>query len=170
MQNQSKRTSPTSRREFLTQATIVTTGMVIASQAVIGAPTILKYLGKPNSKINGVQIGTISYSFRSLPSDAEQILKYCIDCNISAIELMGNTAEPFAGAPHTSTDPRRAGPPAQRPQPTPEEEAENQRKAKEIADWRASVSMDKFIQLKKMYTDAGISIYAWKPAALGEKN
>ena len=30
--------------------------------------------------------------------------------------------------------------------------------------------MEKFTQLRKMYNDAGISIYAWKPAALGEKN
>jgi sugar phosphate isomerase/epimerase len=30
--------------------------------------------------------------------------------------------------------------------------------------------MDKFKQLRKMYNDAGVSIYAWKPGALGEKN
>ena len=30
---------------------------------------------KPNSKFNGVQIGAITYSFRSMPSSAEDILK-----------------------------------------------------------------------------------------------
>ena len=30
--------------------------------------------------------------------------------------------------------------------------------------------MDKFEQLKKMYKDAGVSIYAYKPSALGENN
>jgi sugar phosphate isomerase/epimerase len=159
-----------SRRDFIAKASLATAGITLASHAVNSAPSILKYFGKPNSKFNGIQIGTISYSFRSLPSNAEQILKYCVDCNISAIELMGNTAEAFAGAPHTSTEPRIGSPPAQRATPTPEEVAENERKAKEIADWRASVSTDKFVQLKKMYNEAGVSIYAWKPAALGEKN
>jgi sugar phosphate isomerase/epimerase len=45
---------------------------------------------KPNSKIHGVQIGTITYSFRSMPDQSgEATLKYCVDSGISAIELMG---------------------------------------------------------------------------------
>ncbi len=159
-----------SRREFIGNTALAVTGIAFASQSVIGSPAIVRNLGKPNSKFNGVQIGVISYSFRSLPSNAEQILKYCIDCNISAIELMGNTAEAFAGAPHTSTEPRPAGTGGGRQQETPEQLAERQQKAKEIAEWRSSVSMDKFTQLRKMYNDAGVSIYAWKPSALGEKN
>jgi sugar phosphate isomerase/epimerase len=47
---------------------------------------------------------------------------------------------------------------------------EKVQRAKEIADWRASVAMDKFEQLRKMYKDAGVSIYAWKPSALSENN
>lgn len=158
-----------SRREFLGKSAIAVTGIALTSHAVMGAPSILRSLGKPDSKFNGIQIGTISYSFRSLPCNAEQLLKYCLDCNVSAIELMGNTAEGFAGAPHTSTEPRpvSSGP---RAQPTLEEEAEQLQKTKEIAIWRSNVSMDKFIQLRKMYNDAGVSIYAWKPSALGEKN
>ena len=39
-----------------------------------------------------------------------------------------------------------------------------------MADWRAGVSMDKFKELRKLYNDAGITIYAWKPNALGAKN
>lgn len=146
-------------------------GIILASQTVSGFPAILKGLGKPNSKFNGVQIGTITYSFRSLPVNAEQVLQYCIDANVSAIELMGNTAEAFAGAPHTTTEPRQFPPPGTpRPQLTPEQEAEQKARANEIAAWRSSVSMDKFEQLRKMYKDAGISIYAYKPNALGEKN
>src|SRR5512140_3367159 len=56
-------------------------------------------LAKPNSNFNGVQIGTITYSFRSLPSSAEEVLKYCVDCGISGIELMSNVAESYAGSP-----------------------------------------------------------------------
>jgi sugar phosphate isomerase/epimerase len=55
---------------------------------------------KPNSLIDGVQIGTITYSYRSLPDQsAEATLKYVVDSGISAIELMGGPVESFAGAP-----------------------------------------------------------------------
>lgn len=157
-----------SRREFIEKSALALGGLSVITPSLIGAPAILKNLGKPNSRFGGVQIGAISYSFRSLPCNAEQLLKYCVDCNISAIELMGNTAEAFAGAPHTSTEPRVGGGPRQ--QQTPEQQAEQEQKAKEIAKWRASASMEKFVQLRKMYNEAGVSIYAWKPGALGEKN
>jgi len=44
-------------------------------------------------------------------------------------------------------------------------EMEIQRKNfdQEMATWRTSVTMDKFIELKKMYLDAGVQIYAFKP-------
>ena len=99
-----------SRRSFLTKSTAMLSGLVIGSSS-LAAPAIIRSLQKPNSKFDGVQIGVITYSFRSLPSNAEQILKYCLDCNINAVELMGNTGEAFAGAPHTSTEPR-VGPPS----------------------------------------------------------
>ena len=54
---------------------------------------------KPNSNFGGVQIGVITYSFRALPGSAEETLKYCVECGISAIELMSNVAESYAGAP-----------------------------------------------------------------------
>jgi sugar phosphate isomerase/epimerase len=54
---------------------------------------------KPNSTFGGVQIGIITYSFRSLPSSAEETLKYCVECGIDGIELMSNVAESYAGAP-----------------------------------------------------------------------
>lgn len=165
------RHSSLSRRAFIEKSALAATGLVIGSQQIFGAPAILKNLGKPNSKFNGVQLGVITYSFRSLPSNAEQILKYCLDANVSAIELMGTTGEAFAGAPNSSTEPRPPFVPGQpRPEPTPEQKAEQAAKAEEIAKWRATVSMEKFVQLRKMYSDAGVSIYAWKPNALGEKS
>jgi sugar phosphate isomerase/epimerase len=55
---------------------------------------------RPNSKIEGVQIGAITYSFRSMPDQsAEATLKYTLESGISAIELMGGPVESFAGAP-----------------------------------------------------------------------
>lgn len=153
-----------SRRQFIGRTAAAVSGIALAANPVFGAPAIIRNLGKPNSKFNGVQIGAITYSFRSLPGDAEQILKYCVDCNISAIELMGPTAEQFAGAPHASTTPMTPG---QRPRLSDEE---REARSKDLASWRAKVSMDKFEQLRKMYKDAGVSIYAYKPSALGEGN
>src|SRR5687768_1483868 len=96
-----------SRRQFLGTTVLAVAGLAAAAEPAFGIPAYIKNLGKPNSLINGVQIGVISYSWRSLPSRAEQILQYCIDCNISAIELMGPAAETFAGAPEAP--PRPAG-------------------------------------------------------------
>lgn len=158
------------RRQFIKKGSATLSVVALSSGALRGAPAIIRNYGKPDSKFAGVQIGVISYSFRSLPCNAEQLLKYCIDCNISAIELMGNTGEAFAGAPHAVTEPMKFTPGQPRPQRTPEQEAEQQRKDQETAAWRAKVSMDAFTRLRKMYNDAGVSIYAWKPGALGEKN
>jgi len=162
MKDAHKKIISLSRRQFLTRTGVAVAGLAMASSPVTGAPAIIRNLGKPNSKFNGVQIGAITYSWRSLPSNAEQVLKYCIDCNVSAIELMGPTAEAFAGAPNTTTEPMKG-----RPQYSDEERTA---RAKQLADWRSSVSMDKFEQLRKMYKDAGVSIYAYKPSALSENN
>jgi hypothetical protein len=41
---------------------------------------------KPNSLFNGVQIGTITYSYRSMPDQsAEATLQYIVDSGISAV-------------------------------------------------------------------------------------
>lgn len=157
-----------SRRQFLVTSSFAAAGVALFAGSAFGMPAYIKNLGKPNSLFNGVQIGAITYSWRSMPGSAEQILQYCIDCNVSAIELMGPTGESFAGAP--VAPPRPAGTPGQRPQFTPEQQAAQDEYNVKLAEWRAKVPMDKFVQLAKMYKDAGVSIYAFKPSALGEKN
>ncbi|WP_149243352.1 sugar phosphate isomerase/epimerase family protein [Dyadobacter sp. 32] len=154
-----------SRREFLSGSILAAAGLGLVSLPSFGMPAYIKNLGKPNSLFNGVQIGVISYSWRSMPSSAEQVLQYCIDANISAIELMGPSGESFAGAPEAPSRPT-----GQRSQWTAEQKAEADAYSKKLADWRASVSMNKFIQLRKMYNDAGVKIYAFKPSALGSNN
>src|SRR5690349_15581016 len=164
------KTEKINRRSFVGRVAATGVGIALASPS-FGFPTILRNLGKPDSKINGVQLGCITYSFRSLKTDAESVLKYCVDSGISAIELMGGTAEAFAGAPHTSTEPMAPFRPGQqRTEPTPEQKAERAQKAKDIATWRTSVGMEKFEQLRKMFKDAGVSIYAYKPNAFGVNN
>jgi sugar phosphate isomerase/epimerase len=81
--------------------------IALATATLPLAPWKLMAAAKPNSTFGGVQIGIITYSFRSLPSSAEQVLQYCLDCGISGIELMSNVAESYAGAPQSG---RGAGP------------------------------------------------------------
>jgi sugar phosphate isomerase/epimerase len=120
---------------------------------------------KPNSILNGVHIGTITYSYRSmLDQSAEALLRYIVASGISEIELMGQPAEQFAGAPQTA---RGGGRGRGRGQPlTPEQQAAQQavqREAQETTKrWRLSASMDRYKQLRRMYNDAGVTIYALK--------
>ncbi|MFP6581428.1 MAG: sugar phosphate isomerase/epimerase [Candidatus Hydrogenedentota bacterium] len=61
---------------------------------------------KPDSNYNGVQIGAITYSYRSMPSTAEDLLGYLVQNGLSSVELMGGPAEEFAKrhTPETGVD------------------------------------------------------------------
>ena len=135
MQNQK---TTLSRRTFL--------GSTAALAACSWMPATARAAAKPDSCFGGVQIGVITYSYRSLPGSAEDILKYVTQCGISSIELMGGPAEQFAGAP--------AG--------------KGNKKA--LLDWRLSASMDKFKALRKMYNDAGVNIHIVKFGDIGNAN
>lgn len=122
---------------------------------------------KPNSLINGVQIGTITYSFRSMPSTADDILNYVVDCGISSIELMGEPAEQFAGAPVLERPPF-----PRRGEEITEEQRAQFRAAREAQaaatrEWRLSASMGQFEALRKKYNDAGVNIHIIKFGDIG---
>jgi sugar phosphate isomerase/epimerase len=123
-----------SRRRFLAAAA---SSAALGMRAGATAPA-----ARPDSRVRGVQIGVITYSFRELPDQsAAAMLRYCLECGISAIELMGEPAEAYAGLPAEARE---------RPQ---------------IAAWREHAGMEKFAQLRRMYNAAGVRIYAFKPSA-----
>ncbi len=177
-----KKSTSFSRRQFLTTSSMVAAGLAVSTRKVIGAPAILHYSGKQDSLIQGVQIGVITYSFRTLPDQsAEATLQYVRDCGISAIELMGDPAESFAGMPENPMDRgtyfqlMRKSRSGETLTDDEKKEMEDMRARmedynKQVAQWRASVSMDKFAQVKKMYADGGVRIYAFKPSAFGQNN
>ncbi|HOO99792.1 MAG TPA: sugar phosphate isomerase/epimerase [Bacteroidales bacterium] len=146
-----------SRRKFIT----MTAGA--ASLALIPFDISSAYLagagqGKPDSKFGGVQIGAITYSWRSMSPTAEDTLKYCIDCGISSIELMSNTIELYAGIPQAPPRlPREAG---------EEQRAAYQKASAEVREkqrhWRTTVAMTRFEELRKMYKKAGVKIHIAK--------
>jgi len=200
------------RREFgkLAIAGLPAAAVLGSSESIFGA---FAQAAKPNSLFNGVQIGTITYSYRSMTDQsAEATLKYILDSGISAVEIMGGPVESFAGAPRPEGrgggaglagggrgPGGRAGAPAEIPpgaktgswngvtcvipeegarggggggrgrgnpaDMTPEQaaaQAAQQEQEKKLKEWRTTVSMEPFKNLRKMYNDAGVSIYAWK--------
>jgi len=53
----------------------------------------------PCSKFGGVQVGVITYSYRSMPDkSAEAVLAQVVGSSINSIELMGDVVEKYAGA------------------------------------------------------------------------
>ncbi len=81
-----------SRRTFLGGAAALAASSMMPGRSLAAAGA------KPDSNFNGVQIGVITYSFRSMPGSAEDLLKYLTQCGISSVELMGGPAEQFAKA------------------------------------------------------------------------
>jgi len=150
-----------SRRAFLIKGSLASLGLVISGTNAWSKTFFLAE--KPNSKFFGVQIGVITYSFRSMPANAQQLLDYITKSGLSAIELMGDAVEAFAGKPIMDHDVHGQS-------PTKEQKMHLDAYAKKVADWRSGVPMDKFREIKKMYNKAGVDIYAFKPDALGSNN
>jgi sugar phosphate isomerase/epimerase len=214
-----------SRREFgkLALAGLPAAAMIARGESIFGA---FAAQSKPNSLIEGVQVGTITYSYRQMVADqsAEATLKYILDSGISAVEIMGGPVESFAGAPaapargggpgaaggrgggrgpgggRAAFDPNNLPPGTKLGEwhgqqcavpieggegggragltagpggggrrgggdMTPEQQAAvaaQQEYNDKLKAWRTTVSMDPFKKLRKMYNDAGVSIYAWK--------
>ncbi|MGB5171231.1 MAG: TIM barrel protein [Eudoraea sp.] len=171
-----------SRRRFIGTSVGFAAATAVRGSSLFVGPSILESQNKPNSLIKGVQIGVITYSFRSMPDQsAEATLKYVVDCGINAIELMGDPAETYAGKPENPVNPRdyyalrrskRAGETLSAAQEKEFAEMEDKMAAhsQEVAQWRSTVPMDKFVELRKMYNDAGVTIYAFKPRAFGMNN
>jgi len=135
-----------SRRDF---------GKLVAA----GLPLSLVLRARADSKINGVQIGAITYSFRTM-SNPEDIIAAYKTLGLSEVELMSNHAEALAGAP--PAPPFSGGGRGRGQQMTDEQRAAADKSRQERADtmkkWRASVSMDKFKDVTRKFNDAGVDV------------
>jgi sugar phosphate isomerase/epimerase len=149
-----------SRRRFL--GTAAAASALAAMPFNYGFSAISNSLSgaKPNSKFGGVQIGAITYSWRSMPSTPKDIISYCIQAGISSLELMGNVAEDYLGIPQGPARPARGV-------TQTKEQKEEYDKAVATATeaqrkWRLSVSMGKYADLRTMFNNAGIQIHIVK--------
>src|SRR5262245_39679055 len=122
-----------------------------------------------------------------MPSSADDLLKYMVQLGINSVELQSEPVEAYAGAPATGRGgfggggrpggqgappgggqgaPPGAAPGGQgrgaRPPMTPEQQAAQRARAEELRKWRLALSMDKYKELRKKYSDAGVTIHIVK--------
>lgn len=149
----------TKKNHSLTRRNFIRTTAASAT-ALVFAPLAFSCAGDSGSTFGGIHIGVITYSWRSMPSAAEDIIKYCLAGNITSLELMGNTAEEFAGIPAMPPRPKRGV------VQTEEEkkaywQAREETEAKQ-KEWRLACDFEKYRELKKMFDEAGIHIHTVK--------
>lgn len=114
---------------------------------------------KPNSKVNGVQLGLTTYSYLSMPHSLEEILEYTLKAGVNALE-MRRVLEEGLGIP---SGPPRIKRGTKLSDDEKAERAEVVEAAKEAQrQWRLSLSMDKYADIRKMYNDAGVDMHIAK--------
>lgn len=129
------------RRSFAkwSLAAIASTGLLPGLRVLEAAdsPT-----GKPNSKINGVQLGlNVPYSFGDGKMSGDGILKNCVQLGVSGLELRTQPVEAFLGVPAELANAKK-----------PEEVAS------QMALWRKTVSMSRVKEFRDNYEAAGVLI------------
>ena len=77
--------STISRRKFLGTTAAAAAGISVVPfnySCTGGAQS-----SKPNSKVNGVQLGLTTYSYRSIPHGLEEVLEYVLKAGVNALEM-----------------------------------------------------------------------------------
>jgi sugar phosphate isomerase/epimerase len=115
-----------------------------------------------DSKVDGVQLGVQSYSFRDLPFDTA--LQAMVKDGLGFCELFSAHIE--------NIDTKTTAPaPAREPgakKLTPEERAAERKEQNEkLREWRLKTPMSYFTGIKKQFHDAGVKLYAYN-LSMGE--
>lgn len=126
-----------------------------------------KVWAKPRSVFGGVEIGIIisPTNFHDIPLGADEVLNNLVQLGISGVEMQDVRVETYAGAP-AAAKASYGGIAGNRPQSTPDLQEARRKTAEEIKQWRLSASMEKYKALHKLYSDAGVNIYAFRLATL----
>lgn len=154
--------SAITRRRFLGTAAMGAAGSAVALSHSRSSVTLRS---GPNSKVNGVQLGVTTYSYRSIPHSLEEVLDYALQAGVNALE-MRLVLEEGLGIPEGPRRMRRGG-----PELTDEERAELAKAAEAAREaqrqWRLSLPMERYADIRKMYNDAGVNIHIAKFAPSG---
>ena len=147
--------SPFSRRRFLGTAAVAAAFSAVPFNYSFARGIANK---KPNSKVNGVQLGLTTYSYRAISHSLEEVLEYVLKAGVNALE-MRSVLEEGLGIP-SGTRERRSS------QATDKEKAERDEAEKALREeqrkWRLSLPMSKYAAVRKMYNDAGVDIHIAK--------
>ena len=133
------------RRAFLGSAATLAAATLLPRAAFAAAAPAAT---KPNSVFNGVRIGAITYSYRSMFTSAQETLDGVLQCGLSEIELMGGPIQQFAGMsvlPPGAKKKAAPVPPAARP-----------------TEATRAAQLAKCRELRQLYADAGVTIHLHK--------
>jgi len=144
-----------SRRKFLGDAVASAAIAVVPSKYLFAIGTQSK---KPNSKVGGVQLGCTTYSYRDMPHTVDDVIRYLLQARISSIELR-SVAEEDLGLPQLPDKPGGAS-------LSDKEKADfaaATEKARETQrQWRLSLPMQKYADMRKKFNNVGINIHIAK--------
>lgn len=147
-------------KKHSTRNLIALSTFVMILSMMIGCSGSNKKTGA-ESEYAGVQIGAITYSWRSMPSSPEDIIKYCKQTGISSLELMGNIAESYAGAPEEPARPQNFRELSE--QDRADFRSKMEEHGKKMSQWRINeASPEKYKELKALFDEAGIHIHTVK--------
>jgi sugar phosphate isomerase/epimerase len=132
------------RRDFAkwSLAALAGAGLMPVSGLLHAADSPTNLPARPNSKVAGVQLGiNVPYSFAEPRMSGDDILKHCVQLGFSAVELRTQPVEAFLGVPAELVSANST-------------EAD----ARQLAQWRKSVSLDRVKDFRQKYEAAGVLI------------
>ncbi|MEQ1883758.1 MAG: sugar phosphate isomerase/epimerase [Bryobacteraceae bacterium] len=124
--------------------------------ALAGLPALSALLpsrlaAAPNSKFGGVQVGTITYSFKNDVKKPDELIQNMVKIGLSSVELMSDDGERLAGAaaiPNFGFGVKL----------TPEQQAAVDEGRRQRKEWRRKATPATFENVGKMFADAGIHL------------
>ena len=122
--------------------------LALAALPAAGVFGPARLLAAPNSKFAGVQIGTITYSFKNDVKKPDEIIPNVVKIGLSSVELMSYDGERMAGAPAISNFGFGV-------KLTPEQQAAVDESRRQRREWRKTANFEK---VRKMFEDAGIRL------------
>ncbi len=126
-------------------------GKLAAAALQAGAFIPVRAMAAPNSKFDGVQIGTITYSFKTDVKKPDDILPDLVKIGLNSVELMSNDGELAAGAPVIPN----FGPGVKL---TPEQQAAIEEGRRRRQEWRRTTTPATFEKVRKTFEAAGVRI------------
>ena len=148
-------------RRLITRRKFINTSAAAAALAVVPVGfscSAGSQKKKPDSKVGGVQLGCTTYSYRDMPHKVDEVIEYLLMAGINSIELR-SVAEEDLGIPSL---PRLQV----NDQMTNQEKAEVARvmdEAKAVQkQWRLSLPMNRYEEMRRKFNDAGISVHIAK--------